>query len=115
MRSLTDEDASLFEAIEDMDAIVIVNKVDLEQKIDLDQVKKFAAGKKIVNTSLMKEEGIDELEEAIAAMFFSGEIEARRFNICIQHGISVYCIGQCSDRRCIKRNRNGDAARYRAN
>ena len=31
---------------------------------------------KIVTTSLLEEEGVDELEEAIATLFFEGSIEA---------------------------------------
>ena len=72
---LSPEDERLFEAVEGMDVIVIVNKTDLPQKIDMEKVKQLAKGKKVITTSLLKEEGIDELEEAIASMFFAGEIE----------------------------------------
>lgn len=72
----TEEDRNLFKTIENMDAIIVVNKVDLEQKLDLDEVKELAAGRKIVYTSLTEDKGVEELEEAIASMFFSGEIEA---------------------------------------
>lgn len=73
---LTDEDKRLFETIQNMDFIVIVNKTDLEQKIDMEEVEKLANGRKVVTTSLLKEEGVIELEEAIAALFFEGQIES---------------------------------------
>jgi len=73
---LTIEDERLFETIEAMDYIVIVNKTDLPQKIDLARVKELAGSHRIVTTSLLQEEGITELEEAIAALFFEGQIEA---------------------------------------
>ncbi|OEB99935.1 tRNA modification GTPase [Lysinibacillus sphaericus] len=73
---LTIEDERLFETIEAMDYIVIVNKTDLPQKIDLARVKELAGSHRIVTTSLLQEEGIAELEEAIAALFFGGQIEA---------------------------------------
>ncbi|POZ54467.1 tRNA modification GTPase MnmE [Lysinibacillus sphaericus] len=73
---LTIEDERLFETIEAMDYIVIVNKTDLPQKIDLARVKELAGSHRIVTTSLLQEEGIAELEEAIAALFFEGQIEA---------------------------------------
>ena len=38
---LTKEDENLFEAVEGMDVIVIVNKTDLPQKIDLDRVQEL--------------------------------------------------------------------------
>ena len=40
---LTEEDENLFEAVKGMDVIVIVNKTDLPQKINIDQVKELAA------------------------------------------------------------------------
>ncbi|MFD2679648.1 tRNA uridine-5-carboxymethylaminomethyl(34) synthesis GTPase MnmE [Bacillus seohaeanensis] len=73
---LTHEDEQLFEAVEGMDVIVIVNKTDLPQKIDLPKVKQLAAQHKLVTTALIEEQGIDELEEAISSLFFEGSIEA---------------------------------------
>ncbi len=72
---LTDEDLALFEAIEELEAIIIVNKTDLPRKIDLEKVNKLAKGKPIITTSLKEEEGIDDLEETITNLFFSGEID----------------------------------------
>ncbi|MFF2178666.1 tRNA uridine-5-carboxymethylaminomethyl(34) synthesis GTPase MnmE [Lysinibacillus sp. NPDC058147] len=73
---LTAEDERLFETIQAMDYIVIVNKTDLPQKIDVARVKELAGNHRVVTTSLLQEEGIAELEEAIAALFFEGQIEA---------------------------------------
>lgn len=71
---LTHEDELLFEAIKGMDVIVIINKTDLPRKIDLDRVKQIGA-KQIVSTSLLEDQGIDDLEEAIASLFFKGTLE----------------------------------------
>ncbi len=73
---LTEEDEQLFEAVAGMDTIVIINKTDLPQKISLEHVYERAGEHKIITTSLLKEEGVDELEKAIAEMFFEGSIEA---------------------------------------
>lgn len=73
---LTPEDEQLFEAVRGMDVIVIVNKMDLPQKIDLDKVRKLAENHQLVTTALLEEQGIDELEEAISSLFFAGSIEA---------------------------------------
>ncbi|WP_342599604.1 tRNA uridine-5-carboxymethylaminomethyl(34) synthesis GTPase MnmE [Psychrobacillus sp. FSL H8-0483] len=73
---LTEEDRRLFEAIEGMDYIVIINKTDLPNKLDYDEVKQLSGDKRLVTTSLLLEEGVDELEEAIASLFFEGSIEA---------------------------------------
>ncbi|KIL42885.1 tRNA modification GTPase [Jeotgalibacillus alimentarius] len=72
---LSDEDRRLFEAVTGMDVIVIVNKTDLDQAIDLDEVKQLSGDHKLVTTSLLKEQGVDELEEAIASLFFDGAVD----------------------------------------
>ncbi|MFD1362644.1 tRNA uridine-5-carboxymethylaminomethyl(34) synthesis GTPase MnmE [Lentibacillus salinarum] len=72
---LTDEDRKLFEAVQGMDYIVIINKTDLEQKLDLEEVNQLAEGKPVITASLIKEEGVDELESAIAETFFAGDID----------------------------------------
>ncbi|WP_196237926.1 tRNA uridine-5-carboxymethylaminomethyl(34) synthesis GTPase MnmE [Calidifontibacillus erzurumensis] len=72
---LTDEDRKLFEAVSGMDVIVIVNKIDLENRLNLDEVKQLAKDYPIISTSLKEEKGIDELEEAISSLFFKGKLE----------------------------------------
>lgn len=74
--ALTTEDAKLFEAIKGLEHIVIINKTDLPTKLDLKIVRNLAEGKPIVTTSLIEEEGVDELEKAIAQTFFTGEIDS---------------------------------------
>ncbi|AKU26746.1 tRNA uridine-5-carboxymethylaminomethyl(34) synthesis GTPase MnmE [Anoxybacillus geothermalis] len=73
---LTEEDERLFAMTEGMDVIVIVNKTDLPKQIDMERVNELAAGRPVVATSLLREQGIDELEQAIADLFFGGELEA---------------------------------------
>ena len=73
---LGDEDRRLFETIEAMDYIVVVNKTDLPQQIDLNEVQVLAGNHRIVTTSLLEEQGVMELEEAIAALFFEGNVES---------------------------------------
>lgn len=74
--NLTEEDERLFETIKNMDFIVVVNKTDLPQKINLDKVKDLANGRPIVTTSILQEQGVIELEEAIAKTFFEGQVES---------------------------------------
>ncbi|GLB59225.1 tRNA modification GTPase MnmE [Cytobacillus sp. NCCP-133] len=73
---LTAEDENIFKAVEGMDVIVIVNKMDLDQKIDMERVKELSKKHKLVTTSLLEDKGVDDLEEAIASLFFEGTIEA---------------------------------------
>ncbi|WP_338443602.1 tRNA uridine-5-carboxymethylaminomethyl(34) synthesis GTPase MnmE [Bacillus spizizenii] len=73
---LSEEDVKLFEAVEGMDVIVIMNKTDLEAKIDSERVRELANGRPVVTTSLLKEEGVNDLEEAIQSLFYTGVIES---------------------------------------
>ncbi len=73
---LTEEDERLFEAISGMETIVIINKTDLPQKINMEKVKELAKDKPVVTTSLLEEKGVDALEKAISSLFFTGTVEA---------------------------------------
>ena len=70
------EDRALFEAADELDKIIIVNKTDLDQKINMDEVKLVSNNAPVVTTSLVEDRGIDQLEEAIAKTFFAGDIES---------------------------------------
>ncbi|MFP7493220.1 tRNA uridine-5-carboxymethylaminomethyl(34) synthesis GTPase MnmE [Terribacillus saccharophilus] len=73
--ALSDEDRQLFEAVAGLDVIVIVNKTDLPQQIDLEEVRKLTGDRPLITTALIEEKGIDELELAIKDTFFAGEID----------------------------------------
>lgn len=72
---LTDEDRTLYEVIKNEDAIVIVNKTDLERRLDIEEVKTMIGDTPLIQTSMLKQEGIDELELQIRDLFFGGEVQ----------------------------------------
>lgn len=74
---LSEEDRKLFAEMSGKDVIVIINKTDLSQKLDLNEVKALVGNATIVSTSLKEEKGIDDLEKAIANLYFEGQIEAQ--------------------------------------
>ncbi|QCT75825.1 tRNA uridine-5-carboxymethylaminomethyl(34) synthesis GTPase MnmE [Macrococcoides canis] len=71
---LTEEDYKLAEIIKNEDVIVIINKTDLETKLDLEEVKTMIGDAPIVKTSMLSQQGIEELEEQIRTLFFAGEV-----------------------------------------
>ncbi|SDM40728.1 tRNA uridine-5-carboxymethylaminomethyl(34) synthesis GTPase MnmE [Sediminibacillus halophilus] len=73
---LTQEDLNLFKAVEGLEVVVIVNKTDLPQKINLEKVKELAADHSVITTALIEEKGIDDLEKAISETFFEGDLDA---------------------------------------
>lgn len=72
---LTDEDRKLYEVIKNEDAIVIVNKMDLDKHLDLDEVKDMIGDMPLIQTSMLKQEGIDQLEIQIRDLFFGGDVQ----------------------------------------
>ena len=74
---LMDEDLRLLEQTKDFKRIILLNKTDLPTEIDMDKVKEFATDSEIVTTSMLKKEGIDQLEEKIADYFFQGQMNER--------------------------------------
>ena len=73
---LSEQDRQLLELTSDLELIVLINKTDLEEKLDRQEVEKLANGHPIVSTSLIDEQGIDDLEEAISELFFAGQLES---------------------------------------
>ncbi|EKK7207872.1 tRNA uridine-5-carboxymethylaminomethyl(34) synthesis GTPase MnmE [Listeria innocua] len=73
---LTVEDEALFEAAAGHNYVVVLNKTDLETKLDIDRVRELAGENPIVSTSLVNDEGLEALEEAIKTLFFAGDIDA---------------------------------------
>ena len=72
---LTEDDQTLFEVIKNEDVIVIINKTDLEQRLDVSELREMIGDMPLIQTSMLKQEGIDELEIQIKDLFFGGELQ----------------------------------------
>ncbi|AJC97109.1 tRNA uridine-5-carboxymethylaminomethyl(34) synthesis GTPase MnmE [Staphylococcus hyicus] len=75
--ALTEEDRQLYEVIKNEDAIVIINKMDLEQRLNIDELKEMVGDMPIIETSILKQQGIDDLELQIRDLFFGGEVQSQ--------------------------------------
>ena len=73
-RELDREDIEILESIDKEKTIVILNKIDLENRMDMERVKEYVDSKNIINISALKSEGIDMIHDRIEEMVFSGEI-----------------------------------------
>jgi len=73
--ALSDEDTSLLEHLNDKKAIVLINKIDIDKKIKEQQILEKAPDCKVIYTSLIGEIGVDELEETIEVLVYSGEVK----------------------------------------
>ncbi len=74
---LTEEDRKLYEVVKASDAIVIINKTDLTPRLDRDEVKAMVGSMPVIETSMLEQQGIDELEIQIRDLFFGGEVQSQ--------------------------------------
>lgn len=72
-RAIEDEDREIIEVVKDKNTIVLLNKVDLEEKISRDELKDFS---NFIEISAKTGFGIEDLKAKIKDMFFSGEVDS---------------------------------------
>lgn len=71
-RELEEEDEKILEYIRDKKTIFIKNKTDLETRLDLSGHKEIES--EVINISVVRNQGLDEIMEKISSMFFQGSI-----------------------------------------
>ena len=74
---LTNEDKALIEATNQNHRIIILNKMDLPNKLDLEELEFLVGEDAMVKTSVLTQSGVDVLESKIADLFFSGNTGER--------------------------------------
>lgn len=73
-RELNDDDYHIMELIKDKKTIVLLNKTDLPRLYDEIYFSSYFKNSQIINSSMVKSIGIEELEDAIRLMFYEGDI-----------------------------------------
>ncbi len=73
-RELTDEDRDIISYIKGKKYIVLLNKVDLNARMDIRELEGLEP-EYVINASVIQGFGIDRLKEAIVKLFFHGEIK----------------------------------------
>ncbi|CAM3077155.1 tRNA uridine-5-carboxymethylaminomethyl(34) synthesis GTPase MnmE [Paenibacillus sediminis] len=74
---LHDDEIKLLEQIRGRQAIIIMNKMDLPRKLDMDVLRQYVDEQSIVPMSVKEQSGIDLLEERISNLFFGGKLETQ--------------------------------------
>ncbi|NBD25053.1 tRNA uridine-5-carboxymethylaminomethyl(34) synthesis GTPase MnmE [Paenibacillus glycinis] len=74
--SLHPDDLELMQKLSGRPVVVLLNKTDLPVVLDIAEVEKQFPSDAIVRLSVLKEQGLDELESVIKRMFFGGELES---------------------------------------
>ena len=73
---LTQNDEELLELSSNANRIILLNKTDLPEKIDIDKLPPD-----FIRISALKNENLDAVEQRINSIFFAGEIEAANGNV----------------------------------
>lgn len=73
---LTKEDREIISHIRDRKALVLLNKTDLPQRINEDELAELFLDKKIIKVSILEEKGLSEIEDEIVKMVYGGEVKA---------------------------------------
>jgi len=63
-KELTKDDNNILELCKDKDSIIVLNKMDLETKINIEEIKNI--GKDIIKVSALKKEGLNEIVNSIS-------------------------------------------------
>ncbi|CEH36053.1 tRNA uridine-5-carboxymethylaminomethyl(34) synthesis GTPase MnmE [Romboutsia lituseburensis] len=74
-RQLSDEDLEILANLENKKTIVLLNKTDLEQKIEEDKIRQYVDNDSIIRISALKHEGIEEIHDKIESMVYKGSIK----------------------------------------
>jgi tRNA modification GTPase len=70
----TDKDMELFKLVEDKEKVIVLNKIDLPNQLNIEGLK-LSSNAIIVKTSVNNDHGIEELEEAIYNKYMGGALE----------------------------------------
>ena len=93
---LTTEDRELLTATHGKQRIVILNKTDLPRRVDLDELKKLTDGDALIETSIVKHEGMDQLGQQISKMFFNEGIESSQNNVMVTNARHIGLLHQAN-------------------
>lgn len=74
---LTKEDLEIMDLIGSKKALIIINKTDLPQKLNVDEVKDIIKDKDIIEISILENIGIEKIEDALVNMVYQGEVKAK--------------------------------------
>lgn len=73
---LSEEDREILEKVQGKETILLLNKTDLPQVIDEEEVKKYVNEENIIKISALHNEGIENVHDRIEAMVYKGDIKS---------------------------------------
>ncbi len=73
-RDLTEEDYEIINLVKERKSIVILNKTDLPSKVRAEDLREEFQDRPIITTSITEDRGIEDLEDSIKDLFYSGRL-----------------------------------------
>lgn len=73
--TLSNEERELIEQVRDRQTIIILNKSDLPERLDVGEIHEAFPEERFVSMSIARDQGLADLEKAITGLFFQGGLE----------------------------------------
>lgn len=73
-RELEEDDLEILDAINPKKTLVLINKIDLESRLDMDKVKEYIAEENIIHISAMENKGLESIHDKIETMVYEGRV-----------------------------------------
>ena len=89
--SLTDEDRSFLSSTTKKMGLVAINKIDLEQRVDRDQLQRIVGDKKIITVSASQSHGIQELRKSLRETILHTDREPPVVLTNLRHKSALLC------------------------
>lgn len=74
---LNEEDIQLLQDTEESKRIIVLNKMDLSNRLDKDALFQYVAPEDVLEISVLDSSGVEELENRIVKLFFDGDLEEK--------------------------------------
>ena len=74
-RPLDDEDREIIEYIGDRKVLAVINKTDLENRLDISEIKRKLPHGIFIETSMAREDGISRIEDEIENLVYGGKVK----------------------------------------
>ena len=89
--SLADEDRIFLSSTTKKMGLIAINKIDLEQKVDRDQLRQIVGDKKIVTVSASQGHGIQELRKSLRELILHTDMEPSFVLTNLRHKSALLC------------------------
>ena len=73
--AITDEDYNIMNRVTNKNVLVLLNKSDMDRKIETDRIKEILGDKTFLDTSMETGQGVEELKDIIEKMVYKGNLK----------------------------------------